>query len=132
MPTKLPSFEVMAQLAKNDPQAFEVMRKRLTQDAISRVRDDVRRRRLQGLQFQIDMERRKSANPMAGCIRISQMMSESLLKLHEALNGLPKGLPNGAPNSLGNTEKKSSVTGAQILNFPSYAVHTCNSESKEE
>jgi len=87
MPTKLPSFEVMAHLAKTDPPAFEAMRKKLTQDAIARVRNDVRRRRLQGLQFQIDMERRKSANPLAGCIRISQMMSESLLELHQALNG---------------------------------------------
>ena len=125
MPTRLPSFEVMAHLARTDPPAFEAMRRKLTQDAIARVRNDVRRRRLQGLQFQIDMERRKSANPMAGCVRISQMMSESLLELHQALNGCTG--DSAEPSSPG-----TKASSAKILVFPDQQQHTCLPENTEE
>lgn len=125
MPTKLPSFEVMADLARTDPPAFEAMRKKLIRDAIAQVRNDVRRRRLQGLQFQIDMELRKAANPMAGCIRISQMMSESLLELHQALNGASTTSNNSLP-------ARTNTDGATILDFPDHQRQTCTTGCNED
>ncbi len=125
MSTRMPSFEIMAELARSDPRAFEQLRKKLTQDAIAQVRGDVRRRRLQGLQFQIDMQRRKSANPLAGCIRISQMMSASLLELHQALSGLPSGTCI-SPKARCNT------TNAKIINFPNHQNDECTTESELE
>ena len=110
MSTRMPSFEIMAELARSDPRAFEQLRKKLTQDAIAQVRGDVRRQRLQGLQLQIDMERRKSTNPIAGCIRISQMMSASLMELHKALNGIPS-------NAFKSTKIQPDAHGAKILAF---------------
>lgn len=81
----MPSFDEMAMLAKTDPAAFEMMRTELCEQAIARAPLHMRRR-LQGLQFKIDMERKRSGSSMGACIRISQLMNESLLKLNAALS----------------------------------------------
>lgn len=39
-------------------------------------------RRLRGLQFRIDMVRRRARTPMGACLKISSMMWESLLGSH--------------------------------------------------
>lgn len=81
----MPSFDEMAMLAKTDPEAFEMMRTELCEQAIARAPLHMRKR-LQGLQFKIDMERKRSGSSMGACIRISQLMNESLLKLNAALS----------------------------------------------
>ena len=40
------------------------------------------RRRLKGLQFRVDLERRRAPTPLAATIRISEMMCRSLADLH--------------------------------------------------
>ncbi|MGB0965561.1 MAG: DUF3135 domain-containing protein [Litorivicinus sp.] len=76
----IPQFDELAELAKHSPQEFEKLR----QDTIDHVlvqASEHSERRLKGLQFQIEMERRRAISPMASCIRISQMMHESLAEL---------------------------------------------------
>lgn len=82
---EMPPFEDLVHLANNNPEALEDLRHALIEDTIAQAPDHYHRR-LRGLQFQIDMERRKATNPMSACIRISQMMHEHLLKLKDALH----------------------------------------------
>lgn len=69
-------FDEWRTLATTDPEAFEAMRRKVLQAAIERVPEG-RRRRLVGLQWQVDQIRRRSATPMAACISLSDMMWEA-------------------------------------------------------
>jgi len=66
-------FDAWASLAKEDPEAFENKRKQMLQDVIDNAEPEIKRR-MQGLQWQVDQIRSTSANPMASCLKISQMM----------------------------------------------------------
>ncbi len=70
-------FDKWADLANRDLDAFEELRSSIIEqviDATCLERDS--RRALEGLQFRIDMERRKSKTAMESCIRLSSMMQE--------------------------------------------------------
>ncbi len=71
-------FDEMVRLAKDDPDAYESKRERMIQEVIDNTSPEVRRR-MEGLQWQIDQIRSTSANPMQSCLRISQMMWDSVL-----------------------------------------------------
>jgi ribosome biogenesis SPOUT family RNA methylase Rps3 len=85
MKPRLPEFDVLVDMARNDPQGLEALRRRLTRQVIDRASNDVSRRRLEGLQFQVDAERKKARSPMAACMRISEMMCQSLAELHKSM-----------------------------------------------
>lgn len=83
-------FDEWSSLAKTDPIAFEARRSDIIEDFIRNSPDHLRLR-LRGLQFHIDMERRRSRSPMGACVRLSRMMWDALLGaggLRDALNGL--------------------------------------------
>lgn len=82
---RLPAFEVLVDMARNDPQGLETLRRSLTNAVIDAARSDTARRRLRGLQFRVDMERRRAGTPLAATIRISEMMCRSLASLHRSL-----------------------------------------------
>lgn len=71
-------FEEWASLARHDPRAFESARRHVLQSLIESA-PVTQRRRLEGLQWQIDRERERADNPMASCIRISSMMWDKVL-----------------------------------------------------
>jgi hypothetical protein len=85
MKIRLPAFDVMLDLARNDPAQLEALRETLTSAVIAGAASDDHRRRLKGLQFRIEMERRRAATPLAATIRISEMMTQSLADLHRTL-----------------------------------------------
>ncbi|HEY6599353.1 MAG TPA: DUF3135 domain-containing protein [Pseudomonadales bacterium] len=87
---RLPAFEVLAELGRRDPDALQALARVLTDDVIRYAPDAASRRRLEGLKFRIEMERRRSPDPLAACVKLSRMMHESLYELHEVLNE-----PNG-------------------------------------
>jgi hypothetical protein len=82
---RLPAFDVLVDMARNDPQGLETLRRSLTDAVIAAASNEDTRRRLQGLQFRVDMERRRAATPLAATIRISEMMCRSLADLHRSL-----------------------------------------------
>lgn len=103
-------FDYWADLARRDPQRFEAERLRVLDAAISRASPGFRRR-LQGLQFQLDMERRRAKTPLAACIRFSELMldtvhGELLPLLHRLAGG---GFEGPAPRP---------GVEARILRFP--------------
>jgi hypothetical protein len=83
---QLPAFEVLAELARRDPQALYALGRVLTDDVIRQAPRDASRRRLEGLKFRIEMERRRAPNPLAACARLSQLMFDSLDELDCVLN----------------------------------------------
>ena len=87
MSVETPDFDQLLLMAKSDPEAFESQRKEMCESLIDQAPEQYKRR-LRGIQFQIDMAREKSPSSMASCVKISQMMHESFDKLSGALNEL--------------------------------------------
>ena len=82
---RLPAFEVLVDMARNDPQGLETLRRSLTDAVIAAASNEITRQRLRGLQFRVDMERRRASTPLAATIRISEMMCRSLAELHRSM-----------------------------------------------
>lgn len=68
-------FDEWANLAQADPDAFERRRREAIDSLIVSAPEHLQPR-LQGLQFQVEMERRRSRTPYASCVRVSRMMWE--------------------------------------------------------
>jgi len=54
------------------------MRKKCLDELIEQAPERIRQR-MQGLQWQVDVIRKRSANPMAACLSVSQMMWDSVV-----------------------------------------------------
>lgn len=85
MKHKLPAFDVLVDMARNDPQRLENLRLRLTRSVIEGAATEQKRKRLEGLQFRVDLERKRARSPLAAAIRISEMMCHSLADLHRSM-----------------------------------------------
>jgi hypothetical protein len=85
MKARLPGFETLVDMARNDPEGLETLRRSLTDAVIAAASSENTKRRLQGLQFRVDMERRRAGTPLAATIRISEMMCRSLADLHRSM-----------------------------------------------
>lgn len=71
-------FDEWVSLAHHDPQGFEHARRKVLQSLIESA-PQAQRRRLEGLQWQIDRERERTDSPMASCLKISSMMWDKVL-----------------------------------------------------
>lgn len=81
----LPDFDTLLSLHEEDPQELDKIRADLT-DAIFESASESSRRKLEGLQFRINMELRRARTPQARCVKLSSMMHDSFVQLHEALH----------------------------------------------
>lgn len=90
MQSTLPNFDSLVEMAQKSPEKFESLRTRMIKEVIDGARGTCKQR-LKGLQFNIDMEIRRAKTSMASCIKISQMMHESLAQLqtHLDVNNAP-------------------------------------------
>lgn len=82
---ELPDFDQLKEMAEHDPEQLEALRVQLCEQVIQGAPEKYRRK-LRGLQFRLDMERRRAKSPMAACIAISGMMHDSFDRLRMALN----------------------------------------------
>ena len=71
-------FDAWASLARTDPKAFEIKRKIAIEAVIAGA---TRRNRiqLQRMQWKLDRIRQVSPTPMAACVRMQEMLWESVL-----------------------------------------------------
>ncbi len=106
-------FEFWMQLAKDDPEAFEKSRQERVAQLIEQA-PTRQRRRLQGLQWQIDQTRKLARGPIAACLAISNMMWDSVHQLNEQQHELATTPLNG--NSANRIQNTSAA--ATILRFP--------------
>lgn len=81
----LPHIDQLIHLAKTDPEGLERLRLRHIELLISSAPEPMQRR-LRGLQFQIDCQRRLHKHPMGACLSISKMMMDSLQRLNSVLH----------------------------------------------
>ena len=105
---KLPNFDELLRLAKEDPEALE----RLREDHIAHIIDNCpeqNKQRLRGLQFQIDAIR-KTHTPMGACLKISKMMHDKLFELREAA---------GVDHTYFKHEPAKEVESAKVIDFKS-------------
>lgn len=105
MKQEMPNFDVLLKLAKHDPEQLEQIRQQLTFATIDAAPGYLRKRLL-GLQFKIDTTRNLAKNPLAACIRLTEMMHQSFEELRIALN-------NPQP-----AEEINLPPSAQIIPFP--------------
>ncbi len=82
-PIELPSYETLAQLAREDPQAFESLRRAVIDSFIDSAPDRLSAR-LRGLQFRVDCERQLSHSALGATVRMYALMWESFLRLNDA------------------------------------------------
>jgi len=76
------NFDEWASLAKHDRLAFEQKRADTLQQYIaSRAKTESDLRSLNGLQFKIDMLRRKHKTALAACIEISKLLMDHVYQL---------------------------------------------------
>lgn len=80
----LPGFKELNKLSEEE---LENLRKECINEIINSAQTPEQRDRLKGIQFKIDMEKKRSKNPMEACLRIFSMMQESFLDLKDSLNG---------------------------------------------
>lgn len=86
MKSSIPNHDTLAEMARTDPEKLERLRETWINEVIERAPTEMRRR-LRGLQFQIDCQRRLHSNPLGACIEISKMMYESLNHLNQMMQG---------------------------------------------
>jgi len=72
------NFDTWSEMARDDPEAFESMRRAAIEAVIAQA-PEANRERLRRLQWRIDQERRLAPTPMAACLRISRMMWSAVL-----------------------------------------------------
>lgn len=82
---ELPDFDTLLAMHRDDPDALESLRQRLTSQVIEQAPCEYQRR-LAGLQFRINMELRRAGNPTARFLRLSDMMHDSVAELSHCLN----------------------------------------------
>ena len=66
-------FDAWMHLAETDPEAFERERHEAIEQAVAKASPQIQPR-LRGLQWKIDMERRRHSNPLICCAHIFGMM----------------------------------------------------------
>lgn len=72
------NFDEWLELAKRDPEGFEIRRQAVIETYISGLPPS-KQRRLRGLQFRIDMERQRARTAMGACIKLSSMMWDAMV-----------------------------------------------------
>lgn len=72
------NFDEWLELANRDPDGFEQRRRAVIENYLGSLPPS-KQRRMRGLQFRIDMERRRAHTSMGACIKLSSMMWDALL-----------------------------------------------------
>jgi len=110
-------FDEWARLARTDVDAFEAKRLALIEDFLCQF-SGPGLRRLRGLQFRIDMERRRARTPMAACLRLSAMMWDSLLGQHGLKDAFDAFLAGQTPAAcVARSATDAGAAGCRILPF---------------
>ncbi|MFM5243794.1 DUF3135 domain-containing protein [Aeromonas media] len=74
---ELPDFDTLKHWALAEPERLDALLHQQIEALIAQVGPD-RQRRLRGLQFRIDCQRRLARNNLDSCIRIANMMHDSV------------------------------------------------------
>lgn len=115
---KLFDFDQWSALAKSHPEDFEAKRLALVEQTINSA-PDYMQQRLRGLQWRIDMERRRAKNPTNACVNIYRMMWNRVYGeggLLQALDSLMH-FDGESPQQLLDNHNKRANESASVLHF---------------
>jgi Protein of unknown function (DUF3135) len=84
---ELPDFDSLVTLAEKHPEKLEALRHQYNQHIINAAPDSLRKK-LEGLLFKIDMEKRRSKNPTQCCIKLSELMMDSFFDMQTTVRNL--------------------------------------------
>lgn len=114
-------FDYLSELAQTNPEEFERIKAAEVEKVIQSA-SPRNRKRLRGIQFQVDAKRQvHSDSPMGTCIEISKMMHQSFENLRQHLNlylDVNDPIGNATKNYEGLDSKEPS---AKVLSFRSEA-----------
>lgn len=130
-PLELPSHEVLAQLARDDPQAYESLRSEVIESFIDSAPERLKPR-LNGIQFHVDGIRRLSRSSALGAtVRVYQLMWKSFLQMNQVWQDFIP-IENNGPNRARSKQptKRGPLTSAQILQFRPRTLYKHCSESQ--
>ena len=85
----LPDFDTLLTLNEENPEELEKIRLELTDAIFERV-SEPSRKRLEGLQFRINMELQRAKTAQARCVKMSSMMHDSFIELQQVLRSQEK------------------------------------------
>ena len=112
-----PDFDVLVKMAQTDPEGLE----RFRQQEINKLIDSApesSKKRLRGLQFQIDAQRQiHKDSPMGSCMKISLMMHQSFSELRGWLNQI-SGTDDPLREQANQIQSEDTGAAAKILPFP--------------
>ncbi len=101
-------FDRWSEIARTDPETFEAMRTEIINNCIDNAPQD-RQQRLRGLQWQIDCLRAQSSNPLSACIKISQMMWDTLQQLGDVSRNLASPEPGSEQGRCANKPAEATI-----------------------
>ncbi len=107
------NFDYWFALSKKNPEEFEVHRAACI-EALILSAPDSQQPRLRGLQWQIDLKRKRAKTPMAACITISNMMWDRVLGEGGLLESLRQ---TSSPTLVKEQEDEEILDQASILPF---------------
>lgn len=81
LPVALPCHDDLSRLARDDPTAFEELRRQLIESFIDNA-SETTKPRLRGIQFRIECLRRISHSALGATVRIYELMWKSFLELN--------------------------------------------------
>ena len=80
-----PDFDEMLVLAKTDPKRLDDLLKKRVDRLIDSAPERIQKR-LRGIQFEVDCQRKIQKSSYDACRKISEMMHDSLMDLNRVLN----------------------------------------------
>ncbi|MHB1118087.1 MAG: DUF3135 domain-containing protein [Minisyncoccota bacterium] len=111
-PHGVDDFEYWANLAKTDPEQFEQERKQLLEKFIAES-PQAYQDRLKRIQWRVDRERERASNPLSSCVRLHQMMMDSVC----GEEGLIHALRNVVHGNVGNKNTLTRPQRGAVLPF---------------
>lgn len=87
---EIPCHEILAQLARDDPAAYETWRREVIERAIENAPPHLQPR-LRGIQFRVECIRRGSRSALGATVKIYSLMWNSFIVLNDEWQGLVQG-----------------------------------------
>ncbi len=107
------NFDAWKKLAETNPEAFEIQRKKVLQAEIAKAPKPMQHR-LTGLQWRVDMERKRCGNPTQSMIHIYKKMWNSVYGENGLLSALHA---NTSAQLAAASRQETPASRAQVLPF---------------
>lgn len=114
---EIPCYEILAQLARDDPAAYEKWRREVIEHFIESTPAHLQRR-LRGIQFRVECLRRGSRSALGATVKIYSLMWNSFIVLNDEWQELVQGSASSADGRKSLPSRRSGCEKtAQVIEF---------------